>query len=317
MWKMTGWLAKTVAAGLIISFLSIWTTGYIVNSYVETLLKQFNIPLDQKPFALSSVWGGLWGADPLLKSDQDTAERNGSDTKGTSDGGAAKETEGITEQREDANKKEEAASEKDKREETGTRKNEGPGVGENERLGVDKNEGLGVDKNEGSSAEKNEQNEVGENEGSEMDEKETPLVVDAYGDETSGALTDIGGGRGPKGNSGAGSKAHGGDSGILSEMQGGADLNTGGSSEAGEALRDGVAITTDELNETKNGMSQEDKEQLFNVMMKKLPQEAWQRISGLMEGGLTNEELTEVQQLIAQHLDRDEYDRMMEIMKKY
>lgn len=258
MWKMTGWLAKTVAAGLIISFLSIWTTGYIVNSYVETLLKQFNIPLDQKPFALSSVWGGLWGADPLLKSDQDIAERNGSDTKGTGDGGAAKETEGITEQK-----------------------------------------------------------EVGKNEGSEMEEKETPLVVDAYGDETSGALTDIGGGRGPKGNSGAGSKAHGGDSGILSEMQGGADLNTGGGSEAEEALREGVAITTDELNETKNGMSQEDKEQLFNVMMKKLPQEAWQRISGLMEGGLTNEELTEVQQLIAQHLDRDEYDRMMEIMKKY
>ena len=67
MWKMTGWLAKTVAAGLIVSFLSIWTAGYIVNSYVETLLKQFNIPLDEKPFALNGVWGNIWGANPVVK----------------------------------------------------------------------------------------------------------------------------------------------------------------------------------------------------------------------------------------------------------
>jgi hypothetical protein len=51
--------------------------------------------------------------------------------------------------------------------------------------------------------------------------------------------------------------------------------------------------------------------------MKKLPQDAWQRISVLLENGLTNEEMTEVQQLFAQHLDRSEYDSMMKILKKY
>ncbi|MBW7475656.1 hypothetical protein K0T92_12960 [Paenibacillus oenotherae] len=259
MWRMAGWLAKTVAAGLIISFLSIWTTGYIVNSYVETLLKQFNIPLEQKPFALSSVWGGLWGADPVLKSDADSQADRG--RTGT---GAGKE--------------------------------------------------------------------------------DTPLAVDAYSNRSSGALTDIGGGAGPKGNSAAAPGASGGNA-EASAGVGGGDTGSAGmdegdagspagtneenagalagtnggenGAEAGEALREGVAITTEELNETKSGMSEEDKELMFNVMMKKLPQEAWQYISGLMEGGLTTDELTEVQQLIAQHLDRDEYDQMMKIMKKY
>ncbi|MBW7457669.1 hypothetical protein K0U00_26865, partial [Paenibacillus sepulcri] len=78
MWKMAGWLGRAVAAGLIISFLSIWTTGYVVNSYVETLLKQYNIPLEQTPFAMSGVWGGLWGADqaPEKSASQETASGN-------------------------------------------------------------------------------------------------------------------------------------------------------------------------------------------------------------------------------------------------
>lgn len=255
MWRMTGWLAKTVAAGLIISFLSIWTTGYIVNSYVESLLKQFNIPLDEKPFALSSVWGGLWGADPMLKSDQETAARNNSS---------------------------------------------GPNTGSAGSDGGDAGKETGTAGSESKSAD------------------ETPLAVDAYSDRSSGALTDIGGGTGPKGNSSAAPKTNDGDGGASSELEGmSSGSGTDGDGGAGEALRDGVAITTDELSEVKEGMSQSDKEQLFNVMMKKLPQEVWQHISGLMEGGLTNAELTDVQQLIAQHLDKEEYDRMMEIMKKY
>ncbi|EXX85356.1 hypothetical protein [Paenibacillus darwinianus] len=67
MWRMFGWLGRTVAAALIVSFLAIWTTGYIVNSYVETLLKQYNLPIETQPFALSGVWGKLWGAEDAAK----------------------------------------------------------------------------------------------------------------------------------------------------------------------------------------------------------------------------------------------------------
>ncbi len=96
----------------------------------------------------------------------------------------------------------------------------------------------------------------------------------------------------------------------------GASSGTTGSG-ADEALKDGVAMTTDQLNEAKSKLSAADKDELFNVMMKKLPQTAWQQISGWMEGGLTADEMTQVQQLIAQYLDRTEYDSMMAILKKY
>ncbi|WP_308636963.1 hypothetical protein [Paenibacillus silvisoli] len=232
MWKMTGWLGKTIAAALLISFLSIWTTGYIVNSYVETLLKQFNVPLEQKPFALSGVWGGLWGVDPAVK---EKAEANGSEstkTKTTTDKDSAKTD--ASGSNSDGDKKESASSDT------------GAGSGGKE-----------------------------------------PESVDAFGDLPSGELSDIGGGTGPKGNSGAVS----GD--------------------------DEVAMSTEELNAAKSQISDADKEQLFEVMMTKLPQEAWQKISTLMEEGLTDSEMTQVQQLLAQHLDREEYDKMLTILSKY
>ncbi|MOA63055.1 hypothetical protein D3C78_1886510 [compost metagenome] len=64
-------------------------------------------------------------------------------------------------------------------------------------------------------------------------------------------------------------------------------------------------------------MSQADKDQIFSLLMLKLPQEALQSISFLMEEGLTEAELIQIQQLLAQYLDTEEYDSMMEILKKY
>ncbi|CAI6063894.1 hypothetical protein [Cohnella sp. JJ-181] len=63
MWKWIGWAAQLVAMALLVSFLSIWTTGYIVTSYVQTALKGYGITLDEQPFAMSGVWGKMWGAD--------------------------------------------------------------------------------------------------------------------------------------------------------------------------------------------------------------------------------------------------------------
>ena len=62
-WKLFSWLWKAAAAALLASFLAIWTTGYIVNSYVEALLEEYEIPLEKPPFALSGMWGRLWGAE--------------------------------------------------------------------------------------------------------------------------------------------------------------------------------------------------------------------------------------------------------------
>ena len=75
-------------------------------------------------------------------------------------------------------------------------------------------------------------------------------------------------------------------------------------------------MSTDEINAAKSQISEADKTKLFDVM-KKLPQDAWQQISKLMEGGLTDDEMTQVNQLMAQYLDRSEYDEMTAILSKY
>lgn len=218
MWKMTGWLGKTIAAGLIVSFLSIWTTGYIVNSYVETLLKQYNLPIEVQPMALSGVWGKLWGAES-------------------------------------------AATEEVKK----------PANAEEVNSGSN-----GAD--------------------------EPPVAVDAFGEETEPPLTDIG--------VGSGSKADA----IIESGEEDTQVEEG---QIPPIDGTETAITTEDLNEVKEQMSDADKEVLFGLLMSKLPQDAWQSISGFMENGLTDEELTSVQQLMAQHLDKDQYEQMMEILKKY
>jgi hypothetical protein len=63
MFKWISWALRIGATAVLLSFLSIWTTGYIVNSYMESVIKQLDLPLDTKPFALSGIWGKLWGAD--------------------------------------------------------------------------------------------------------------------------------------------------------------------------------------------------------------------------------------------------------------
>ncbi|MFF2483549.1 hypothetical protein [Paenibacillus sp. NPDC058071] len=233
MWKMTGWLAKTVAAGLIISFLSIWTTGYIVNSYVETLLKQYNLPIEVQPMALSGVWGKLWGAKAA-----DKPERGQPSDSEAIDKGSQGQGEGVSE-------------------------------------------------------------------GSD------PASVDAFAEKA--PITGIGGGGGSKA-AGAGTEA---GEGIVDENGSGGPGDGAAGGQAPSIDGTETAITTERLGQVKEEMTEADKEELFGLLMSKLPQEAWQTISLYMENGLTDEELTAVQQIMAQHLDKQQYEQMMNILKKY
>ncbi|RIX52011.1 hypothetical protein D3P08_13595 [Paenibacillus nanensis] len=228
MFRRLAWLGKLIAAGLIISFLSIWTTGYIVTSYVETLLKQFNLPVEVPPMAMSGVWGNLWGSDPLLVSDVESKENQTAD--------------------------EEAAG-----------------------------------------------------------EQAEPEAEEAFGEIEEAPITDIGGGGGSQAAREAAEEApvagtEEGAAGVPGEGAGGAEGEPDGSE---------TAVTTEELEAAKDEMSQEDKELLFDLIMSKLPEEAWLSISEYMEEGLTEQELTSVEQIMAQHLDTEEYEQMMEILKKY
>jgi len=63
MFKWVSWVIRMGATALLLSFLCIWTTGYIVNSYMESVIKQLDLPIDIQPIAMSGVWGTLWGAN--------------------------------------------------------------------------------------------------------------------------------------------------------------------------------------------------------------------------------------------------------------
>jgi hypothetical protein len=145
--------------------------------------------------------------------------------------------------------------------------------------------------------------------------------VDAFSDQPSNPpLTDIG--------IGGGTKAEGSPSGQPDDSgtstgttEGTTDGDTGSvqtdDDEAPSIDGSETAITTEDMNAVKGQMSDADKDQLFGLLMSELPQQALQTISGYMENGLTDEELTQVEQLMAQYLDRDQYEQMMGILKKY
>ncbi|GKU77186.1 hypothetical protein [Paenibacillus sp. L3-i20] len=217
--RRLAWLGKLIAAGLILSFLSIWTTGYIVTSYVDTLLKQYELPIEVPPMAMSGVWGKLWGANPPVETKLSSPQ-----VDSTIDNSESEST-------------------------TGTKE---------------------------------------------------PDSVEAFGEIEQAPITDIG--------IGEGSHAAG-----ESEAEPGREVQEGTSGVDGTE----TAVTTDEIESTKQMMSEEDKTQLFQLLMTKLPQESWQQISEFVENGLTETELTSVEQIMAQHLDTAEYERMLEILKKY
>lgn len=49
--------------------------------------------------------------------------------------------------------------------------------------------------------------------------------------------------------------------------------------------------------------------------MNKLPQKEMQQISGAMEGGLTEQELRDIEQVISKYLTSEEYDNLMEVLQ--
>ncbi|MEW9106101.1 spore coat protein [Paenibacillus sp.] len=78
--------------------------------------------------------------------------------------------------------------------------------------------------------------------------------------------------------------------------------------------REAIIVPPESISKSKEELSKEKKDQIFATLMKKLPQEDWQRISTLMEGGLTSSEVIEVEQILAKHLNDEEYKEMREWM---
>lgn len=232
-WKIGLWIARIIATVLIACILSIWTTGYVVTSYVQSLVKQFELPLEVEPVAFADVWGMLWGKQRTVQ--DEVVEKEVADASAEAQGGKESEEEPLDSLDQEAGTQ--AGNDEDAAE---------PGSGE------------------GVNEEVNEEGDTSSN-AAEFDDSLEPAQE---------ALAPIEGGSTP-------------------------------------------TITPEEIDASKESIAMEDKERMFELMMNKLPPESWQMFSTYLEDGLTEQELLDIQQMMAQHLSREEYDELMAILEKY
>ncbi|MGN7384107.1 hypothetical protein [Paenibacillus sp. SAFN-117] len=77
-----------------------------------------------------------------------------------------------------------------------------------------------------------------------------------------------------------------------------------------------VIISPDDLSSKKDQLNEEDKKKIF-AYMASLPAEDLQTISAMMEGGITEEEMSEIKKIVEKTLKPEEYSQLMEILQKY
>lgn len=76
-----------------------------------------------------------------------------------------------------------------------------------------------------------------------------------------------------------------------------------------------LVMTPGDLVDRKDELNTQQKQEILSMLMNKLPAEDMQMISTAMEGGLTEKELQDIQQVIAKRLTNEEYTKLMEMLK--
>ncbi len=223
--KFMGWLGKMILIVVMVSTLTLFTTGLVVNAYIKSMLASFNIQLEGQPFAWGSVLQGLMGKNDSANVVEDTD----------------KKSQVIEEDKEKV-----AGSSSITKDLDTTNKSEKEG-------GSGSSSGAG---------------KVG-----------TPVDEEAPVD----ALPVMG-------------ESHTEAAGVGQEDQ-------------------EVIVTPDDLVRKKNDLPAGEKEEIFNILMTKLPQEKVQEITVAMENGLTEQELKQVEDIISKYLSDEEYAKLMKLLK--
>lgn len=87
-----------------------------------------------------------------------------------------------------------------------------------------------------------------------------------------------------------------------------------GEEQSSGALDQSLVMTPEAMNELKENLPADEKTNIFNILMTKLPQEEMIKISAMLEGGLTESEAAELQGIIAKYVDADEYNALMKML---
>ncbi|NMO94216.1 hypothetical protein [Paenibacillus lemnae] len=214
--RILKWLLKISVTAVLVSTLTILTTGLVVNAYLKSVLASFNIELEGQPLGFGGIVNNIFSNQ------------------------AAGGVQGTTAAEKEASEKE--ASEK-----------------EASRQGKD--------------------DSVNENPVRDTESESDP----GKGTAESGEPPDN----------------------ALPVMGSGADSLEG----------EEIVMTPDELGSKKSSLTMKEKEEIFTLLMRKLPQSEMQKISAAMEGGLTASELKEMESGIAQYLSEEEFQKLMEMLQ--
>lgn len=81
-----------------------------------------------------------------------------------------------------------------------------------------------------------------------------------------------------------------------------------------EEPEDPVIMSPGDMAEYKNTIPNEEKTEVFDLLMNKIPTDEMQLIASNMENGITEQELQDMEQVIAKYLTEDEYKQLMAIL---
>ncbi|WP_410770149.1 hypothetical protein [Fontibacillus sp. BL9] len=271
--RWIGRLAKLVITVVIVCMLTVMTTGYVVNTYIQSLLGSYNLPLAAEAPTLGGMMKGMLGIGGSKEKDKNNKNAAGEDkdSQYADTGKESDETGGLT------------------------------GLGGSEGKGENTSGELG----DTSGTNSNGSNNSTGGTGSDTDGSKTGKSGENDGNPGSG-------GTGGSGGSTDGEAPPEDALPVMGGISGGS--GSAGGSQGALGQDEQVVVTPDEMVAKKDGLSDKDKEEVFAMLMAKLPQEEMQKMTEAMEGGLTEAEMIEIEQIIAKYLDKTEYTKMMQIL---
>ncbi|ACX68502.1 hypothetical protein MHI43_31905 [Paenibacillus sp. FSL H8-0457] len=225
--KWMKWLLKISLTAILVSTLTIVTTGIVVNAYIQSVLSSFNIQLEAEPMGVGGIMKSMLGV--------------GSGTK--PDAGSVNAAKGNRQLEEDQGAADDVS-------EAGTETNGGAKEDEETSSG-----------STGTSGETSNDEEAPDN------------SLPVMGTNTTES----------------------GDSSLEDQE---------------------IVMTPGDIVDRKDRLPTEEKEEIFTMLMNKLPQSEMQKISEAMEDGLTAAELAEIEQGISKYLNPEEFDKLITMLKE-
>ncbi|KKO54390.1 hypothetical protein [Paenibacillus sp. DMB20] len=251
--KLLKWLLKISLTAVLVSTLTILTTGIVVNAYIQSVLASFNIQLEGQPMGIGGIMKNVFGMNSSKAKD---TEKNvtGEKQEGADPFGSSLGTTGTSADDSAADAKDGTAGSSDN--------------GLSSDTGSEADSGSEAGRDGGTSG-----SVRGQKDGDPSAEGENPPPEDSVP--------------------------------VM-----------GNAGESATQVDQQMVMTPDELMDKKSSLTMKEKEEIFTLLMNKLPQPEMQKISEAMEDGLTAEELEEIERGISKYLSKNEFDKLLNLLQK-